>query len=332
MLRKASSGSEAEQTRSRDLIEKLQSRGKWPAKPDLIAWYGEPNSRWQRNGEYVRAVTLPNDPELLTRHEVLAAPPDVIVTNYSMLEYMLMRPLERPIFDATREWLAEFPDERLLLVVDEAHLYRGAAGAEVGLLLRRLRARLGIPEDRLQVICTSASFTDPNAARSFGAQLTGKAESGFLAIPGHLAHREPEGFGTVEDANVLANLRVDQLLAAESDGERIPVLKPLLGHLGALVANSVGRTLYDALEAFPPMNKLVNLTMQRAERLVDLGPKVFDVSDPDLANRAVSALITLGEHGPSKPRRTRSLAVSDPLLFPWPPGIVGMCRSGLSSE
>jgi ATP-dependent helicase YprA (DUF1998 family) len=294
LLRKASSGSEAEQTRSRDLIEKLQSRGKWPAKPDLIAWYGEPNSRWQRNGEYVRAVTLPNDPELLTRHEVLAAPPDVIVTNYSMLEYMLMRPLERPVFDATREWLAEFPDERLLLVVDEAHLYRGAGGAEVGLLLRRLRARLGIPEDRLQVICTSASFTDPNAARSFGAQLTGKAESGFQAIPGHLAHREPEGFGTVEDANVLANLRVDQLLAAESDGERIPVLEPLLGHLGALVANSVGRTLYDALEAFPPMNKLVNLTMQRAERLVDLGPKIFDVSDPNLANRAVSALITLG--------------------------------------
>ena len=133
----------------------FSSRGKWPAKPDLIAWYGEPNSRWQRNGEYVRAVTLPNDPELLTRHEVLAAPPDVIVTNYSMLEYMLMRPLERPVFDTTREWLAEFPDERLLLVVDEAHLYRGAGGAEVGLLLRRLqRQRLGIPEDRLQVICT----------------------------------------------------------------------------------------------------------------------------------------------------------------------------------
>jgi hypothetical protein len=93
---------------------------------------------------------------------------------------------------------------------------------------------------------------------------------------------------------VLANLRVDQLLAAESDGDRIPVLEPLLGYLGTLVANSVGRTLYEALEAFPPMNKLVNLTMQRAERLVDLGPKIFDVSDPDLANRAVSALITLG--------------------------------------
>ena len=77
-----------------------------------------------------------------------------------MLEYMLMRPLERPIFDNTREWLAENPDERFLLVIDEAHLYRGAAGAEVALLIRRLRTRLGIAPDRLQVICTSASFRD----------------------------------------------------------------------------------------------------------------------------------------------------------------------------
>ena len=52
---------------------------------------------WQdrKTGEFVRAVTLPDDVELLTRHEVQAAPPDLLVTNYSMLEYMLMRPIER---------------------------------------------------------------------------------------------------------------------------------------------------------------------------------------------------------------------------------------------
>ena len=56
-----------------------------------------------------------------------------------MLEYMLMRPIERPIFDGTRAWLAGNPAEKMTVVLDEAHLYRGAAGAEVGLLLRRLR-------------------------------------------------------------------------------------------------------------------------------------------------------------------------------------------------
>ena len=143
-------------------------------------------------GEFQRAVMLPDDAELLTRHEVLSWPPDVLITNYSMLEYMLMRPLERPIFDATRQWLQDNPDEKFLLVIDEAHLYRGAAGAEVALLMRRLRARLGIPADRVQVICTSASFSDTEYARAFAAQLTGKHIDDFDAITGDLDYRTPD--------------------------------------------------------------------------------------------------------------------------------------------
>ena len=65
------------------------------------------------------------------------------------------------------------PDEKFLVVLDEAHLYRGAAGAEVGLLLRRLRDRLGIPAERFQVICATASFKDTDYAPQFGAQLSG---------------------------------------------------------------------------------------------------------------------------------------------------------------
>ena len=128
------------------LVSELKRRGKWPAKPDLIGWYGQKGSRWRdaKSGDFKRCVTLPGDPELVTRHEVHAAPPDILVTNYSMLEYMLMRPLERPIFDHTRDWLQANPEERFLLVIDEAHLYRGAAGAEVALLIRRLRMRLDI--------------------------------------------------------------------------------------------------------------------------------------------------------------------------------------------
>jgi ATP-dependent helicase YprA (DUF1998 family) len=106
----------SEQAAAKALVHELRKRGKWPAKPDLIAWYGKKNTRWKdANGEFKRCVTLPGDPELLTRHEVHATPPDVLVTNYSMLEYMLMRPLERPIFDRTRDWLHSNPRERFLL-------------------------------------------------------------------------------------------------------------------------------------------------------------------------------------------------------------------------
>ena len=55
--------------------EPLQSRGKWPSKPDLQRWYGKKGQRWQREGEFVRAVLRPEDAELLTRHEVLAQSP-----------------------------------------------------------------------------------------------------------------------------------------------------------------------------------------------------------------------------------------------------------------
>jgi len=45
-----------------------------------------------------------------------------------MLEYMLLRPIEQPLFEETREWLKEDEDNQLTVVLDEAHLYRGALG------------------------------------------------------------------------------------------------------------------------------------------------------------------------------------------------------------
>src|SRR5690606_16703458 len=144
------------------LIRELAARGKWPAKPGtspgaldgLTRWYG--SRSWQNEEHaWVRTVERREDPELLIRHEAQEALPDLLVTNYSMLEYMLLRPIERGIFSETRRFYEQHPQERLLLVLDEAHLYRGAQGTEVAMLIRRLRSRLGLPPERLQVICTS---------------------------------------------------------------------------------------------------------------------------------------------------------------------------------
>jgi ATP-dependent helicase YprA (DUF1998 family) len=147
-----------EDARASQLREELHRRGKWPAKESISAWFGQPHSQWRdRSGNYRRGVLRPHDAELLTRDEVQTNPPDLLITNYSMLEYMMMRPIERPIFDKTKAWLEACPEERILVVLDEAHLYRGAQGAEVGLLLRRLRERLAIPPERFHVICATAS-------------------------------------------------------------------------------------------------------------------------------------------------------------------------------
>lgn len=211
-----------------------------------------------------------------------------------MLEYMLMRPLERPIFDRTRDWLEQNPDERLLLVSDEAHLYRGAAGAEVALLIRRLRARLNIPQDRLQVICTSASFCDAAYASQFGAQLTGKECGDFETIEGELALNDTAGKGNSKDAAVLSNLNLDDFYSGDTDDLRLGTIQPLLDYRTVPRGNDLGSTLFGALSEFPPMGELINLTMRAAEPVNELHHKIFQDTTPDVASKAITTLVALG--------------------------------------
>jgi ATP-dependent helicase YprA (DUF1998 family) len=275
------------------LIDELKRRGKWPAKSDLISWYGDDGTRWQdASGRFRRCITMPDDPELLTRHEVLAAPPDLLVTNYSMLEYMLMRPLERPVFDATREWLAQNPHETFLVVIDEAHLYRGASGAEVGLLLRRLRDRLAIDQSRLQVICTTASFSDPSVAPKFAASLSGKAASEFSAISGSLALRTGGTPGTPADADALADIDLGAFYAAD-DEARARHLERFLSHRG-VTATDARFGLFEALADYPPMKLLINETMQQAQPVGELARRLFPDSPTETAERATTAMVGLG--------------------------------------
>jgi hypothetical protein len=276
------------------LVRELKRRGKWPAKPDLINWYGK--GRWlDKTGAFQRCVMLPGDPELITRYEVQESPPDVLVTNYSMLEYMLMRPLERPIFDRTRDWLDDNPDERFLLIIDEAHLYRGASGAEVALLIRRLRTRLGIDPSRLQVICTSASFNEPEYAVQFGAQLTGKNLTDFQKVEGDFLLRDNATKGSKEDAAALDSIDLGAFYEAEMDDARLKSVSRFLEHRNVAPLSDLQPALYQALETFGPMATLINTTMKEAQPVDALGASLFDKTvRPDVAARAVTNLIAVG--------------------------------------
>ena len=199
------------------LIAELRKRGKWPAKPasstgredGMSTWYGK--GKWKDGDMWVRTIERPEDPELFLRHEVQDAVPDLLVTNYSMLEYMLLRPIERVIFRSTAEYYAANPNQRLILVLDEAHLYRGAQGTEVAMLIRRLRNRLGLSPEQVQVVCTSASFSDPDAARGFAADLTGKPLDGFEVLTGSREAASPSGAGDREIATALETVDVRAL-------------------------------------------------------------------------------------------------------------------------
>ncbi len=295
LQRKAETAEGEEREEASRLLRDLKSRGKWPAKADLAAWFGQKGTRWQdKSGEFKRAITLPDDSELLTRHEVQGAPPDLLVTNYSMLEYMLMRPIERSIFDATKEWLAKNPTETFVVVLDEAHLYRGAAGAEVGLLLRRLRDRLGILSERFQVICATASFKDKKYAPEFGAQLSGADASTFVAITGKLDLRQHAAAGSNRDADVLASIDLAEFYKGETDAERLAAVRPLLEYRGINPQSSVELALYEALSAFAPMGHLINTTMKQARPIATLGAEMFPTTKPEIADLAVTVLMALG--------------------------------------
>ncbi|MGS0741095.1 DEAD/DEAH box helicase [Glaciimonas sp. GG7] len=100
--------------------------------------------------------------EMLSRWDMHAAPPDIMVTNASMLGSMLSREIENPIFDKTRDWLMSHDDAYFYLVFDELHLIRGSAGTEIAFLIKTLIVRLGLDHpqyrQKLRILASSASL------------------------------------------------------------------------------------------------------------------------------------------------------------------------------
>ena len=105
--------------------------------------------------------------EMRSRWDMHDAPPDILITNNSMLSIALMRDAEAALWDKTRAWLESDSSHIFHLIIDELHLYRGTAGTEVAYLLRLLLLRLGLHPDhpQLRILASSASL-EPNETKS----------------------------------------------------------------------------------------------------------------------------------------------------------------------
>jgi ATP-dependent helicase YprA (DUF1998 family) len=104
------------------------------------------NARSRLDGRYAG--------ELVLRTEMRQQPPHILLTNYSMLEYLLLRPQDSELFDDGRaKWWT-------FLILDEAHQYRGSKGIEMAMLLRRLKRRLreGGQSGEFRCFATSATI------------------------------------------------------------------------------------------------------------------------------------------------------------------------------
>lgn len=145
--------------------------------------------------------SLPQN-ELVTREQMKGTPPHILFTNYSMLEYLLIRPSDERLI--SNEALKNLR----FIVMDEAHTYRGALGIEISLLLRRLT---GLANRNPQFILTSATlgrgYEDTDKIKEFAHTLTSSEFENDDIVFGI---RQSEPFGdkyaiVPEDYEVLLN-------------------------------------------------------------------------------------------------------------------------------
>ena len=244
--------------------------------------------------------------EMWSRWDMQDAPPDILITNYSMLNIMLMRSIEANVFDKTRSWLEESPEHVFYLVVDELHTYRGTPGTEVAYLLRVLLDRLGLASDseQLRIISSSASLESSGAGLQYLEQFFGRDRNRFRVIGGssylvssnvgapttlasHAAALQNFGQSIVH-AGPTSLAQSTTLLLRAIGAPRQPVgatvpesLNAALVHLGAV----------DALRLAATVNQqIVPRTPQ------ELAPTLFPGIPANQANEAVDGLLTALSH------------------------------------
>lgn len=270
-------------------IEGLRKQGRIPAKEDLAAFVAH-----LRDG---RHVTDPEDAELITRFEMQATSPDILITNYSMLEYLLFRPREKNIWEDTRKWLDLSQENRLLFVIDEAHMYKGASGGEVALLLRRLFHKLGIQRERVQFILTTASMPDACeedrlAVREFAGRISASSRDDFCYITGEkkdlpsaIVDIEAEHIARFQASDIVEGAGlVDALNDFWQDFRTEPAFSS---------CEAAEAWLFDHLVEYRPFRELMRLCRGTAVSLSELATGIFPDQDPEAFLPAVDVLLAM---------------------------------------
>ena len=233
--------------------------------------------------------------EMRNRWDMQDHPPDILITNFSMLSIMMMREADEPIFERTRVWLDgdDLPeDERenakesrvFHLIVDELHLYRGTAGAEVAYLLRLLLHRLGLHPDhpQLRILASSASLeAQDKQSRQFLKDFFGSDDFGIIE-----GKQEP----TPEPATPLPPAPFEHLAIASkiTDATLIEAAE-MLG-----TASTPG-SFFDAVEGLDLRANLLDACktdgIARAVSLSQIAQRLFPDYPPDSARQAVRGVL-----------------------------------------
>ncbi|MCH9733107.1 MAG: DEAD/DEAH box helicase [Actinomycetia bacterium] len=254
-----------------------------------------------RKGVDLSQFPDPRSGEMLTRWDMISHAPDLLVTNYSMLNTMMMRHLEMPIFEQTSLWLESDPAHVFSLVVDELHLYRGTQGSEVAMILRALLRRLGLSAEspQLRVIATSASLTDAEGGRRYLEEFFGLARDSFTVQPGQQIALESVKDIDPEDllAGEISPAKLSHAVAAachdpDEDRLRATPLDVVVRRLfpGKGEAAELAASLLDQLAKADTRNSTKQLIPLRAHVFVRVPRGVWVCSNPACTGVAAGSL------------------------------------------
>lgn len=171
----------------RDLGDRGITLGRYTGQVSSVATREEEASKLLQNPNFEEDFPGCNDVPsnwLLSRSEMRVTPPHILITNYAMLEHILLLPRNRALLNgAMLRWL----------VLDEIHTYAGAQAIEVAFLLRRLKSFLGLEEGLLRCVGTSASLDPSRKAElsHFASNLFGEPFEGERAVITSQKKRHP---------------------------------------------------------------------------------------------------------------------------------------------
>jgi len=212
--------------------------------------------------------------------------PDIVITNYSMLEYMLCRPQDAVFFGSGLR----------AIVLDEAHLYTGTLAAEITMLLRRLYDRCGVDPDAVLQFATSATFSveDGEHLRTFSARLFSKTPELVRLVLGQATRAELIEEDPPQDPPspievcgrewlTVPTIRTDDELAVDATAvlQLRSDLSALVGQqvIGSALNKAGDRPavfLHEALKASPTVHRLASvLWRQRHVELPQLSLEIW---------------------------------------------------------
>lgn len=194
--------------------------------------------------------------EVLDRESLRAAPPPLLVTNATMLEYMLVRAQDAPILEQSQGALK-------WIVLDEAHTYIGSQAAELALLLRRVLHAFGVTPEQVRFVATSATIGGSEAEaqlREFLARVAGLSLDRVHVVSGHRAVPELDAG---EPAYADAPLEVLESIA--EDPERL---------YAALCTNKTARSIRASFA--PPNDRVLSLSSLAGSLCGHVAPEASD--------------------------------------------------------